>query len=88
MYIPSAPIITHTSAVPSAVAHCVRIGAILPDERAAASKADVWAMGGVLDAMVAGGPIWPADMQPMEAGFDEGLLSLCRPISLLYGESL
>ena len=23
-------------------------------------------MGGVLDAMVAGGPIWPADMQPME----------------------
>jgi hypothetical protein len=23
-----------------------------------------------------------------EAGFDEGILSLCRPISLLYGESL
>ena len=24
----------------------------------------------------------------LEAGFDEGILSLCRPISLLYGESL
>jgi G3E family GTPase len=24
----------------------------------------------------------------IEAGFDEGILSLCRPISLLYGESL
>jgi hypothetical protein len=26
--------------------------------------------------------------QDMWAGFDEGLLPLCRPISLLYGESL
>ena len=27
------------------------------------TKADVWALGCVLDAMVAGGPIWPADSQ-------------------------
>jgi hypothetical protein len=25
---------------------------------------------------------------PLQAGFDEGILSSCRPISLLYGESL
>jgi serine/threonine protein kinase len=30
------------------------------------TKADIWALGCVLDAMVTGGSIWPADSQPME----------------------
>ena len=34
--------------------------------RQVSTKTDIWSLGGVLTSMVVGGPIWPADIQPME----------------------